>query len=200
MLSPHSHPSTAQCQPELIPTHPPLCPPSPMLSRQGADKGALSHHTILLSRSPTLPWVPWALHTSSPAQTAQRVTQSKICLPHLSPHMAVALTSDGTGRLLAVPGHPMLSSAGPTATALQPRQPSSPHGPSLTHPKLSACLGATWAVGPGGQPYLRTAALFWALILSHHLEKKEISDQMKRRRGSSCIFSTMLLRMCCVWS
>lgn len=51
-----------------------------------------------------------------------------------------------------------------------------------------------------GQPYLRTAARFWALMLSHHLEKKEISDQMKRRRGSSCIFSTMLLRMCCVWS
>lgn len=55
-------------------------------------------------------------------------------------------------------------------------------------------------MGPGGQPYLRTAARFWALMLSHHLEKKEISDQMKRRRGSSCNFSTMLLRMCCVWS
>lgn len=64
-------------------------------------------------------------------------------------------------------------------------------------PSDSRCLQGSRA---GGQPYLRTAARFWALMLSHHLEKKEISDQMKRRRGSSCIFSTMLLRMCCVWS
>lgn len=47
---------------------------------------------------------------------------------------------------------------------------------------------------------LRTAALFWALMLSHHLAKKETSAQRKRRRGSSCSLDTMLLRMCWVCS
>ena len=126
-----------------------------------------------------------------------------LAAPWLSLHTTVVLTSRGTERLLAVPGHRTVSSVEPTATALQPGQPSSPQGPSLTHPVPTA--GASRSTLPpgrhrAGQPYLRTAARFWALMLSHHLEKKEISDQMKRRRGSSCIFSTMLLRMCCVWS
>lgn len=73
-------------------------------------------------------------------------------------------------------------------------------GPSLTPPHPHPAPPPGGRVRQPGQPYLRTAARFWALMLSHHLEKKEISDQMKRRRGSSCIFSTMLLRMCCVWS
>lgn len=113
---PHAdrHPSTTphwpRPQPEPIPTQAdalrcvlqPMFPLSPTPSPPGAggaDKGALSHHTILLSRSPTplrVPWVSLALlgfcggaHTlrvtamtgSFPAPRAQGAVQGETCLP-----------------------------------------------------------------------------------------------------------------------
>lgn len=81
-----------------------------------------------------------------------------LAAPWLSLHTAVALTSCGTERLLAVPGHPTVSSADPTDAALQPGQPSSPQGPSLTLPVLTAgvppavpCLWAGTVPGIGAR-------------------------------------------------
>lgn len=52
-----------------------------------------------------------------------------------------------------------------------------------------------WAV-----THLRIASCLCMSAVSHHLEKNEISDQMNFLRGSSASFTTMLFKICCVWS
>lgn len=47
---------------------------------------------------------------------------------------------------------------------------------------------------------LRIASCLCTSAVSHHLEKNEISDQMNFLRESSASFTTMLFKICCVWS
>lgn len=108
--------------------------------------------------------------------------------PTLLPHALSILISLHTNR----PSVPHSCHSSIFLLAWQPHNETSPTYPSGLNDRPSRTFPNTTD--------LRTAALFWALMLSHHLAKKETSAQRKRRRGSSCSLDTMLLRMCWVCS
>lgn len=149
-----AHPHTGQCPPLCPPAHVPSVLQSQPSQGRGADKGALSHQKILLSRLPTHPTLQYPrpckvlallrLRQCSHAQgySNERELPSPMStgqdLPPTAPQApsagsTLALTPHCCGfdiswhrEVAGSARHPTVSSVKPKAAALQPRQLPSP--------------------------------------------------------------------------